>query len=162
MTSREWMMLTEQEREVIANFHSVFPVKVGSIAKSFGISVKSSTLDAGISGEIRHDNGSYIIRVNRHDVKARQRFTLAHEIAHFLLHKELIGDGIVDDILYRSSLSDTMEAQANRLAADILMPTSYVTRKMTELSQYREEERIEKIATFLEVSITALKYRLGK
>lgn len=162
MISREWLMLSQQEQDAITSFHADLPVKVGSLAKSFGISVKSSTLDAGISGEIKHENGSYIIRVNRHDVKARQRFTLAHEIAHFLLHKESIGDGIVDDILYRSSLSDTMEAQANRLAADILMPMAYVNKKMTELGQLREEERIEKIASLLEVSITALKYRLGK
>ncbi|EHH1035571.1 ImmA/IrrE family metallo-endopeptidase [Vibrio parahaemolyticus] len=162
MISREWLMLSDSEREMIVNFHNEFPVKVGALAKSFGISVKSSTLDAGISGEIKREDGGFVIRVNRHDVKARQRFTLAHEIAHFLLHKELIGDGIVDDILYRSSLSDRMEAQANRLAADILMPMTFINKKMIELGQYREEERIEKIATLLEVSITALKYRLGK
>ncbi|MCW8336641.1 ImmA/IrrE family metallo-endopeptidase [Vibrio paucivorans] len=163
MMSREWLLLTEMEKNTIASFHNDFPVKVGALAKAFGIVVKSSTLAAGISGEIKKDERSgYVIRVNRHDVKARQRFTLAHEIAHFLLHKDSIGDGIVDDILYRSSLSDTMEAQANRLAADILMPMPYVNKKMAELSQYREEERIEKVASLLEVSITALKYRLGK
>ncbi|MGI2125084.1 ImmA/IrrE family metallo-endopeptidase [Shewanella oncorhynchi] len=162
MISREWSRLAEHDQSNIINFHKDIPVKLGSIAKSFGIEVKSSTLNAGISGEIKHENGSYIIRVNRHDVKARQRFTLAHEIAHFLLHKELIGDGIVDDILYRSSLSDKMEAEANRLAADILMPMSYIHKKMAELSSLREEERIEKIANLLEVSITALKFRLGK
>ncbi|EGR0059613.1 ImmA/IrrE family metallo-endopeptidase [Vibrio vulnificus] len=162
MTSREWLKLSKFEQETIASFHHEFPVKVGALAKSFGVSVKSSTLDAGISGEIKRESDGYVIRVNRHDVKARQRFTLAHEIAHFLLHKESIGDGIVDDILYRSSLSDRMEAQANRLAADILMPIAFVNKKMTELGQYREEERIEKIASLLEVSITALKYRLGK
>jgi len=160
--SKEWLMLEEHERKVINSFQNDFPVKVGSLAKSLGLQVKSSTLSAGISGEIRCENGHYIIRVNRHDVKARQRFTLAHEIAHFLLHKDQIGDGIVDDILYRSTLSDTMEAQANRLAADILMPMFYVNKKMSELNEYREEERIERIALSLEVSITALKYRLGK
>lgn len=160
--SREWSLLEDSERQAISSFQNEFPVKVGSLAKSLGLIVKSSTLSAGISGEIRCEDGVYIIRVNRHDVKARQRFTLAHEIAHFLLHKDLIGDGIVDDILYRSSLSDTMEAQANRLAADILMPLVYVNKKMEELSNYREEERIEKLALSLEVSITALKYRIGK
>lgn len=162
MISKEWLLLTEQERDTIISYHKQLPVKIGGIANSFGISVKSSTLNAGISGEIKRDGNGYVIRVNRHDVKARQRFTLAHEIAHFLLHKELIGDGIVDDILYRSSLSDKIEAQANRLAADILMPMPYINKKMEELKRYREEERIEKIAFLLEVSITALKYRLGK
>ncbi|WP_338326675.1 ImmA/IrrE family metallo-endopeptidase [Pectobacterium brasiliense] len=162
MASKEWLMLTETEREIISSFQDDCPVKVGALAKSFGISVKNSTLNAGISGEIRRENDGYVIRVNRHDVKARQRFTLAHEIAHFLLHRNLIGDGIVDDVLYRSSLSDVLEAQANRLAADILMPMKYVNKKMVELSHLKEEERIEKLAALLDVSIIALKFRLGK
>lgn len=162
MTSREWSLLSEEQQKLITSFHDSFPVQVGVLAKSLGVSVKSSTLAAGISGEIRRENELYIIRVNRHDVKARQRFTLAHEVAHFLLHKEYIGDGIVDDILYRSTLSDAMEAEANRLAADILMPMNYVDKEMKALAKYREEERIEKVASLLGVSITALKYRIGK
>jgi Zn-dependent peptidase ImmA (M78 family) len=51
---------------------------------------------------------------------------VAHELAHFLLHSEHINKGISDDVLYRSSLSDRREAQANRLAADILMPDNLV------------------------------------
>ena len=135
---------------------------VGNIAKELGITVKMATLPATISGEIKEDDGKYIIRVNRHDVKERQRFTLAHEIAHFLLHKDRIGDGISDDVLYRSKLSDFMEIQANRLAADILMPWDLIQPKLTEYSQMRNEERFEKIASDAQVSTTAIKIRLGK
>ena len=47
----------------------------------------------------------YAIFVNKGDrYKTRQRFTIAHKIAHFILHREAIGDGIVDDALYRSGL----------------------------------------------------------
>lgn len=162
MYSKEWHNLPEGLQRTIAKFHSEFPIKVGSIAKELGIEVKSATLGAGISGEIKRSGDSYIIRINRHDVKARQRFTVAHEIAHYLLHKDKIGDGIVDDILYRSLLSDDMEAQANRLAADIIMPLSYLKTKFKEYHPLKEEEKIEKIANDLEVSITAIKIRLGK
>ena len=93
----------------------------------------------------------------------RQRFTLAHEIGHMLLHRDRIGDGIVDDILYRSSLSDTLEAQANRLAADILMPYPLIMEKLHEYEDIVDEERkYESVARDLEVSTTALKIRLGK
>ncbi|UNK22953.1 ImmA/IrrE family metallo-endopeptidase [Yersinia intermedia] len=163
--SNEWISLPEEQASLIRKHQHHFPIAVGSIAKELGITVKRSTLAAGISGEIKEDDGNVVIRVNRHDVKERQRFTLAHEIAHFLLHRDRIGDGITDDILYRSKLSDFMEVQANRLAADILMPGHLIQQKLKELtrsSELREEEKYEKLADAAEVSTTAIKIRLGK
>ncbi len=160
--SNEWLLLPKEYLNVIQKYHTHFPIAVGSIAKELGIVVKKSTLPAGISGEIREEQGCYIIRVNRHDVKERQRFTLAHELAHFLLHKDRIGDGIVDDILYRSKLSDNMEIQANRLAADILMPWDLIQKRLMDYSGLKVEEKIENLASEAEVSTTAIKIRLGK
>ncbi|WP_024548881.1 ImmA/IrrE family metallo-endopeptidase [Siccibacter turicensis] len=163
--SSEWISLTEEQALLIKKYQCQFPIAVGAIARELGITVKKSTLAAGISGEIKEENGNVIIRVNRHDVKERQRFTLAHEIAHFLLHRDRIGDGITDDILYRSKLSDFMEVQANRLAADILMPGHLIKKELDELKEsgeLRDEEKYEKLANAAEVSTTAIKIRLGK
>jgi Zn-dependent peptidase ImmA (M78 family) len=160
--SFEWNRLTQAERDVILKYQESLPVKLSGMIKDLGLVVKSSTLDAGVSGEIKKDGGTFLIRVNRHDVKERQRFTVAHEISHYLLHRDLIGDGIVDDILYRSSLSDSLEAEANRLAADILMPWGRMMEYMNSLSNLKLEERIEKLAEAAEVSVTAVKIRLGK
>lgn len=52
----------------------------------------------------------------------RRRFTAAHEIAHFILHRNKIGDSISDDEWYRSGLSNPEEVEANRFAARLLMP----------------------------------------
>lgn len=164
-TSNEWLSLTDQNVALIRNHQQKFPIAVGAIAKDLGIHVKVSTLPAGISGEIKDEKGVIVIRVNRHDTKERQRFTLAHEIAHFLLHRDRIGDGITDDILYRSKLSDFMEIQANRLAADILMPGHLLERKLLELTQdveLRDEQKIERLAEVAGVSTTAIKIRIGK
>jgi Zn-dependent peptidase ImmA (M78 family) len=68
----------------------------------------------------------YAIFVNYTHPRGRQRFTIAHEIAHFVLHRDLIGDGVEDDALYRSKLSEWYETQANRMAADILLPAELV------------------------------------
>ena len=162
MLSNEWDKLSKKQKKMIIDYQSELPVKVGAIAKSLKIQVKKSTLAAGISGEIREVDGVCIIRVNRHDVKTRQRFTLAHETAHFLLHNDKIGNGIVDDILYRSSLSDECEAQANRLAADIIMPWKIIKKEWESYSDEKEEQKIERLADALNVSITAIKIRLGK
>ncbi len=161
MLSREWSKLPADTKNLIEAHQNRFPIKVGNIARDLGLVVKKSTLSAGISGEIKID-GECIIRVNRHDVKARQRFTVSHEIAHFLLHYDLIGDGITDDVMYRSSLSDALEAQANRLAADIVMPWKLMRDALERYSNKKIEEKIELIAEEAELSTTAIKIRLGK
>lgn len=152
----------EDINSFISEFHFELPVKVGKIASELGLKIKVSTLQNGISGEIRKDGDSYIIKVNRHDTKERQRFTIAHEISHYLLHKELIGDGIIDDALYRSKLSDKLEAEANKLAAEILMPWSQMKVKIEELDNLKHEPLYEELSSIFEVSTTAIKIRLGK
>jgi Zn-dependent peptidase ImmA (M78 family) len=161
-TSNEWNQLSPQNKDLIVSYQQTLPIPVGAIAKKLGIIVKKSTLPAGISGEIKEVDNICIIRVNRHDVKARQRFTLAHEIAHFLLHKHLLKDGITDDILYRSNLSDAIEAQANRLAADLIMPPNIINQALSLYKDKKDEQKYELIAKEAEVSTVALKIRLGK
>lgn len=158
---REWAQLSSYQQDTITSFHDSFPVKVGAIAKSFGIIVKRSTLKPGISGEIKEDENGVVIRINRHDTEERQRFTLAHEIAHYLLHRDKIGDGIVDTMLFRSSLSNALEAEANRLAADIVIPFSLIE-KENYPDNIRFEERVENLAFLAKISIPAMEIRLGK
>jgi Zn-dependent peptidase ImmA (M78 family) len=140
------------------------PVRLTDIANSLGLSVKAATLPAGISGEIRPDAdhpGSYVIRVNRHDAKRRQRFTVAHEIAHFLLHRDAIGDGIMDDVLYRSNVSNAQEAQANRLAADILVPQSLLTQWLENARVLNISDAVTFLADRFEVSEASMRIKLG-
>lgn len=158
---REWQKLTQEQQEIIIKHHTSFPVKVGAIAKNFGIIVKKATLKPGISGVIKEQNGQVITRINRHDSEQRQRFTLAHEIAHFLLHREHIKEGIEDTMLFRSSLSNALEAQANRLAADIVMPFSLID-KIELPNMLRFEEKVEIVANLANISSQAIEIRLGK
>lgn len=161
--SHEWKGLPEHQRIVIEKFQNAMPVRLGEIAKEFGLVVKKATLPAHISGEIKENDGLVTIKVNRHDVKARQRFTLAHEISHFLLHHELLIDGIQDDVLYRSKQSNKVEAEANRLAADILMPVDIALQLIQEnASELKGGLLYEAVASAMGVSTTALKIRLDK
>ena len=157
----EWYRLSAEQQEAILKYHETSPVKIGAIAKEFGLTVKRSTLKPGISGSIREDGSEVVIKINRHDSEQRQRFTLAHEIAHFLLHRDKIGDGIEDTMLFRSALSNDLEAEANRLAADIVMPFSLI-KKLALPSSMRFEERVEETSKMLNISIPAIEIRLGK
>jgi len=120
-----WGEVDLERREICADFMQELPVRVGALARALGLNVLSSTLDLGISGEIRPSeeaDAGFVIRINRHEIKHRQRFTLAHEIAHFLLHSDRIENGIIDNVMYRSKLPSRLETEANKLAADIIMP----------------------------------------
>jgi Zn-dependent peptidase ImmA (M78 family) len=155
-----WERLTDIQKELILKHQTHIPVKVGAIAKELGLVVKKGTLKPGISGEIRRQDGGYIIRINRHDVSGRQRFTLAHEISHYLLHEDLIGDGLEDDMLYRSKLSNSLEVEANSLAAIILMPLSLVESLSQKYRSLPKDLRLEKMADDLGVSTQALGFRI--
>ena len=67
----------------------------------------------------------------------RKRFTIAHEIAHFILHSDQLVRGDIEETLYRGGLSDRLETEANKLAADILMPLSLIEKLIGEGALHR-------------------------
>lgn len=163
--SSEWRSLDAREKETVRHHMNQAPVKISRICHDFGLEVVTAPMPARISGEIRpiqDSDGRFRIKINRYEATVRQRFTAAHELSHYLLHRDKIGAGIVDTVLYRSNLSNLLEAQANRLAADILMPIHllehYIGRRfIVEIS----EEELEELADTLQVSGVALRFRLG-
>ena len=124
---RERSMLSLQDAlAAIRERQDEIPVQTVPIANALGLRVfRVPNWSNDLSGMIRRNpdsEGGFDIFVNGDHPEVRRRFTIAHEIAHAVLHPHLIGDGITEDALYRSGLSNAVEAQANRLAADILMP----------------------------------------
>ena len=150
-------MLTSEQQKVIRDHQIEAPVKVIPIAHAFGVRMyKNRSWVDGLSGLIRRDGeGEYSIHVNANHPITRQRFTMAHELAHFLLHKDKIGDGITDDYLYRSGLCSSIEREANLLAADILMPKHLLINE--ENAKLTISEQAEKFW----VSTTTMDIRLG-
>jgi Zn-dependent peptidase ImmA (M78 family) len=91
------------------------------------------------------------IRDNVHPV--RQRFTLAHEIAHFLLHRHLSAEWLDGRTAWSDRL-DAIEREANRFAAALLMP---VTRL---LGAVEETPHFETLCYRYNVSRPAMRQRL--
>jgi hypothetical protein len=148
--------------QVIEKYQSAAPVNVVGIANDLGINVwEKESLNPPVSGMICLDkiNGGpsgFSIIVRKGDSLARKRFTVAHEIAHFILHREKASDGITDDAMYRSGLSTKEETEANRLAADILMPYTLVQVLVKE-----GFKTLPELAEKLGVSKTAMSIRLN-
>ena len=89
-------------------------------------------LKDNILGEIKKENGKFIINIQARDHYYRKRFTMGHELAHFIKHKELIGDGVDDgkvgNKLYRAvyrkndKITSKEEVEANHYSAELLIP----------------------------------------
>jgi len=139
---------------------SELPIHVIPLANRLGIEVYKADWPSSVSGKIQRDeelggDSGYAIFVNASHSERRRRFTISHEIAHFVLHEEMIGDGLYDDALYRSGLSAPEEVDANKLAADILMPR----RILNEFAFALDD--VETLAHQFNVSEQAMARRLG-
>jgi hypothetical protein len=148
--------------QIIAKYQAQAPVDVVAIASDLGLNVWKKSFPESISGKIFRDpmNGGrtgFSIAVNESHSLVRQRFTVAHEIAHFILHRRKLESGdLIDDAMYRSGLSTQDETAANRLAADILMPLPLI-RKLLDAG-IRDPKSL---AARLQVSLPAMRIRLG-
>jgi len=119
------------------------PVNIEAIIRQLGLTVvKNADLHQDISGQImRLPDGRYEISSSSGEHYFRQRFSLAHELGHYVLHKNLIGAGVDDNKKYRSTENGNYyntaidlahEQQANSFAANILMPEKAVRRSVQE------------------------------
>lgn len=97
---------------------SELPVRVSVLCRSMGIPVKYYN-DGNNSGEVRMINGSPVILVAEHELPARQRFTVAHELGHILL-----GHVGKYELVNRepSSSDNPIEQAANVFASRLLAP----------------------------------------
>jgi Zn-dependent peptidase ImmA (M78 family) len=77
--------------------------------------------------------------VSATDPLPRRRFTAAHELGHFVMHRETMGRFRADtDATLREAddgVADRMEREANRFAADLLMPEDVCKARAVELRE---------------------------
>jgi hypothetical protein len=117
-----------QHEAILERFQHTAPVDVTALAEALGLAVwEDDDLSEGVSGKLFQDKEAggpegYSISVRASDPYVRRRFTVAHEIGHFVLHRNRIGSSLTDDGFYRSNLSSWEEVEANQFAARALMP----------------------------------------
>ena len=105
--------------------------------------------------------------VNADDILARRRFTAAHELGHAVLHPnrmELFTIDTEQTLREADGTGDAMEREANRFAAELLMPEEVCRERADELRrEYRTCPRVVlayRLASELLVSAEAMRYRL--
>jgi len=114
-----------------------------------------------------------VIGVNKTHPKPRKRFTIAHEVGHFLLHDEAFSVDrhyvVADSAAFRpvalrssssGEASDPREVEANRFAAALLMPVELLAKELPKYPQPMSHSSVLALAKKCEVSGQAMTYRL--
>lgn len=140
------------------------PVEVEDIAIKEGFEVHRGELSPEMSGALYRDRGRVVIAVNKIHAPSRQRFTIAHECGHAILHpgQDLHLDRVI--AFRRSDLpSDRAEAEANEFAASLLMPEEFLREMVNEFeltTLQSPDNRIKVLADDFGVSRAAMTFRL--
>ena len=142
------------------------PVPINSIAEQMGLTIKPYDLGVNVSGVLVINQNTATIGINPLDPPVRQRFTIAHELGHYELHRDK-GDLFVDKqrILFRdenSSLGELRnEKEANAFAAAILMPENLMNKEIKKKHlNVSDEEAVKKLAKTFGVSEIAMTFRI--
>jgi Zn-dependent peptidase ImmA (M78 family) len=143
------------------------PVPIDEIAAELDVDVRPEPLHGGLSGMLyRSREGRVVLGVNSMHAPVRQRFTIAHELGHFLLHRDTLHvDGLVRRDEMSSLAADAKEIEANAFAAELLMPRDLVLGRVVELlpkSGVADPARLVlQLARTFGVSEQAMEFRLA-
>lgn len=147
------------------------PVDVDAIATHLGIEVQKDVVDEDMSGFLFRDTreNRAIIGVNGAHAQTRQRFTVAHELGHFLLHAgepvHIDRTNVAFRVNHRDARSsmgtDDTEREANLFAAELLMPSRFLERDLRNRDlDLLNDAVVQDLATQYGVSSQALSFRL--
>ena len=147
-------------------------VPIEKIVEKYGIQINYLDLSEEISGAMKREgkSGKPVIIVNSKHLDERKRFTIAHELGHFLLHSLTPNHIDKQGVYFRDGDSSTgeniMEIQANQFAAELLMPINALKKDFFENSKLIKgddpTELIEKLAEKYKVSKQAMAIRISK
>ena len=175
--------LIEEAADSLLDQYSVFagelnlPVPVESIAEHFlkyDIDITDEGLfsDPAFLGGISFESNTIFVNASIEGHEGRYNFTIAHEIGHHVLHRELYDDLITDKskILCREEkVKPLIERQADRFAAALMMP-KHVISEVVSQSGFRSAKTLgeairlasvlQKSHGFTNVSMSAIVNRL--
>ena len=145
------------------------PVAIEVLAHRLKLRTEAAALGDNISGVLVVENEHGAIGYNSTHAPVRQRFTVAHEIAHYVLHvkknrrSQLFIDRYVafrrDD--HSSTGSDREEVEANRFGAALLMPENLVREEIRKHDlDLDDEDALIQLAKRFHVSTAAMTNRL--
>lgn len=161
----------EDQAEKILRSSSSYrpPIAIDRVAKHLNLLTMGIGIEDEISGLLVIENKRAVIGYNSSHASVRQRFTVAHEIGHYVLHvKELTHSRLFIDkyVVYRrdddsSKGNDQEEVEANAFAAALLMPERLVRDLIRRYDlDLDDEDAVADLARRFNVSTSAMSNRL--
>lgn len=139
------------------------PVDLYKLTKKLRMDIHYITLPANCDGltlELNPNplNVKYIICVNKHKFKMRQRFTIAHEIGHIVLNHCDRSPNAPLFKHFQITLKDNFEFErdADIFASELLMPTPHLL-KLIKIDKAKD---IKRLSDFYQVSKQAMEIKL--
>ena len=170
MNERRRRAILRRVRELLdKNEVTAPPVPVERIARSLA-RLRFSPLDNELSGMAFVKDGTAIIGINALHHPNRQRFTMAHECGHLVLHRDQVTREVHVDkafpMLMRDAVSaasvDPMEIEANLFAAELLMPEFLLAGELGGAAfDIDDDAAVTALARRFRVSLSAMQFRLG-
>lgn len=173
---QSWKNRVERRAEEILLRHNIneAPIDPAKIAKSLGLTIVKHELEGDISGVLFLKGKTPTIGINPSHSKVRVRFTIAHELGHFVLHhhkRNLFIDTRDRElaVMYRDDKSTTgefqQEREANAFAAALLMPKMLIEKhikdELFDLTAEDKDNTLKTLAKEFKVSQQAMAFRLA-
>ena len=168
MTINLYTVIDEKAKKLLEKANAlVQPVDLYKVVEHLKLSLKEKPLEDEYSGFLAVKEKTII--VNSFHAPVRRRFTIAHEIGHYQLHRLERKDTpvFIDRTVYhrKDNTSDNdyqMEIEANAYAAGLLMPDVLLDEYLEKHPHLDLETpaNIKMLAEEFEVSRPALEYRL--
>lgn len=157
--------IEEKSLKILNEFDLLnYPINVNKLAKKLGVGVEASNFNDEVSGLFVIKDDKPFIAFNLNQSKKRRRFTIAHELGHYILHSKS-RSLFVDknkSVMYRNSESSTgeflKEREANAFAAALLMPIPLIA---SEIKDLKGDDIVEQLAKKFNVSTQAMSFRLS-
>ena len=121
------MIITSSQDFLARHFITQPPVPIKALVKQHA---KLNYFDATMDPDFDEEAGftvlegkSYFVYLNRGLIEGRDKFTLAHELGHIVLHHlKFFDPNILSPLMLRA-----LDQDADKFAANILMPADWVT-----------------------------------
>lgn len=139
-----------------------YPVPLEELAEVVGIQRIEELVTEGFEGMLmtNPEKSQGVILVKANANHQRRRFTIGHELGHYLLpwHRQLefscTSENIKDSSAANSTRGIEMEAEANAFASELLMPTAAFKKLQCAVGE-PDIEQVVKLAAHFDSSIEA-------
>ena len=163
-------------KQIVKAYHytkDTLPVDIRTIMANKNIIVKDVDLPDDISGVLDTRGSQPLVLIQQEHDDKRKRFSLAHELGHYILNYSPGSVHLDRRTFFRSNLSasgtDIAEKKANRFAAELLMPSDILweilaCEDMPDLiddDENRSLEMLKGLAERFEVSVAALTIKIS-